>query len=64
MRVVLQRVSEASVTIDQKIKSTIGAGLLLLVGIEADDNQEENLLSPKWKYNWGKQLEAVSLVPI
>jgi D-tyrosyl-tRNA(Tyr) deacylase len=41
MRVVLQRVSEASVTIDQKIKSTIGAGLLLLVGIEADDNQED-----------------------
>jgi D-tyrosyl-tRNA(Tyr) deacylase len=41
MRVVLQRVSEASVTIDQKIKSEIGAGLLLLVGIEADDNQED-----------------------
>ena len=41
MRVVLQRVSEASVTIEQKIKAEIGAGLLLLVGIEADDNQED-----------------------
>jgi D-tyrosyl-tRNA(Tyr) deacylase len=41
MRLVLQRVSEASVSIDQKIKSAIGPGLLLLVGIESDDNQED-----------------------
>lgn len=43
MRVVIQRVSEASVTIDQKIKSKIGAGLLILLGIEPDD-QEEDIL--------------------
>jgi D-tyrosyl-tRNA(Tyr) deacylase len=40
MRVVLQRVSEASVKIDGKIKSAIEKGLLLLVGIEQDDNTE------------------------
>ncbi len=43
MRVVIQRVSEASVTIDQKIKSQIGAGLLILLGIEPDD-QEADIL--------------------
>ena len=43
MRVVIQRVSEASVTIDQKIKSKIEAGLLILLGIEPDD-QEEDIL--------------------
>jgi D-tyrosyl-tRNA(Tyr) deacylase len=41
MRVVLQRVSEASVKIDGKIKSAIEKGLLLLVGIEQDDNMED-----------------------
>lgn len=41
MRVVIQRVSEASVTIDQKIKSKIKAGLLILLGIEPDDQEED-----------------------
>jgi len=41
MRVVLQRVSEASVKIDGKIKAAIDKGLLLLVGIEHDDNTED-----------------------
>ena len=41
MRVVIQRVREASVTIDGKIKSTIGKGLLILVGIEDADNKED-----------------------
>jgi len=41
VRVVIQRVSEASVTIDQKIKSQIGAGLLILLGIEPDDQEED-----------------------
>jgi D-aminoacyl-tRNA deacylase len=41
MRVVLQRVSEASVTIDQIMVSKIGAGLLILVGIEAADTLED-----------------------
>jgi D-aminoacyl-tRNA deacylase len=37
MRVVIQRVSEAKVVIDQKEKSCIGPGLLILLGIEPDD---------------------------
>ena len=41
MRVVLQRVSEASVTIENNVKSSIKSGLLLLVGIEDEDHQEE-----------------------
>ena len=41
MRTVIQRVKEASVTIDGNVKSTIGKGLLILLGIEADDNQED-----------------------
>ncbi len=41
MRIVIQRVSKASVTINQEIKSTIGCGLLLLLGIEDDDNSED-----------------------
>jgi D-Tyr-tRNAtyr deacylase len=34
MRVVVQRVNEASVEIDGKIKSSIAIGLMVLVGIE------------------------------
>ena len=41
MRVVLQRVSEASVMIDGKVKSSIEKGFLILVGIEAEDTQED-----------------------
>lgn len=41
MRVVIQRVSEASVTIDGNVKSAIGDGLLVLVGIEQEDEQED-----------------------
>ena len=41
MRIVLQRVSHASVTIDGRVKSQIGPGLLLLVGIEEPDNEED-----------------------
>jgi len=37
MRVIIQRVSEASVTIDEKIKSSIDKGLLILLGIEPTD---------------------------
>ncbi len=37
MRAVIQRVSEASVTIEGKVKSSIGTGLLILLGIEAVD---------------------------
>ena len=34
MRTVIQRVQHASVTIDSSIKSSIGNGLLLLLGVE------------------------------
>jgi D-aminoacyl-tRNA deacylase len=41
MRVLIQRVREASVTIDEKLYSQIDRGLLLLVGIEQEDNEED-----------------------
>ena len=41
MRVVIQRVKEASVTIDGQIKSAITEGLLILVGVEDVDNDED-----------------------
>lgn len=41
MRVVIQRVKHASVTIDGKIYSAINKGYLLLVGIEETDTQED-----------------------
>jgi D-aminoacyl-tRNA deacylase len=41
MIAVIQRVSQASVTIDSQIKSEIGKGLLILVGIEEADNEED-----------------------
>lgn len=41
MRVVIQRVSQASVTIDGAEKSRIGPGLLILLGIEADDDETD-----------------------
>ncbi len=48
MRVVIQRVTEASVTIDGKVKSQIGAGLLVLLGIEdADTDEDINWLCKK-----------------
>lgn len=41
MRVVIQRVSSASVSIEAKIKSSIAKGLLILLGIEDADTQED-----------------------
>ena len=41
MRLVLQRVSEASVTVDGQITGQIGPGLLILVGIEGDDTVDD-----------------------
>jgi D-tyrosyl-tRNA(Tyr) deacylase len=43
MRVVIQRVKKASVTIDNVITSSIGKGLLVLVGIEENDTNEDAL---------------------
>ncbi|MGN6419813.1 MAG: D-aminoacyl-tRNA deacylase [Pseudobacter sp.] len=41
MRVVIQRVTEASVTIDNSIRASIGKGLLVLAGIEDADTGED-----------------------
>ena len=41
MRIVVQRVSHASVTIEGQCKSSIGKGMLILVGIEESDGQED-----------------------
>lgn len=41
MRVVVQRVSEACVTINNIVKSKIGIGLLVLLGIEEADSQQD-----------------------
>lgn len=41
MRIVAQRVSRASVTIEGKLKSAIGLGMMVLLGIEEADNEED-----------------------
>jgi len=41
MRVVIQRVSQASVTIEGNVKASIGKGFMILVGIGDDDNQND-----------------------
>ena len=47
MRIVIQRVSEASVTIEWQVKSSIQAGLLILLGIGEEDTEED----AKWLVN-------------
>lgn len=48
MRTVIQRVRHASVTIDGVVKSKIDQGLLILVGVEDSDTQEDvNWLAQK-----------------
>jgi D-aminoacyl-tRNA deacylase len=41
MIAVIQRVSQASVTIENEVVASIHAGILLLLGIEDDDTQED-----------------------
>lgn len=41
MRIVAQRVSRASVTIAGRLKSAIGTGMMILLGIEEADNEED-----------------------
>lgn len=41
MRVVLQRVKEASVTVEEKVISKIGPGFLILLGIETEDTLDD-----------------------
>lgn len=48
MRIVIQRVRHASVTIEGQVKSKIDQGLLILVGVEDSDTQEDvNWLAQK-----------------
>lgn len=48
MKAVIQRVSQSSVTIENKIVAEINSGLLILVGIEDADKQEDiNWLTSK-----------------
>ena len=42
MRVVIQRVRNASVTIDNQLRSSIGPGLLVLLGIEEIDTDDDS----------------------
>lgn len=41
MRILIQRVTKASVTIENSIESQIGKGLLILLGIEDNDTEED-----------------------
>ena len=43
MRVVIQRVSQASVIIDEKKVASINEGLLIFVGIEIEDSKDDSL---------------------
>lgn len=41
MRILLQRVKKASVTVDEKVVGAIGQGYVLLVGVGHEDNEEQ-----------------------
>ncbi|HPJ99297.1 MAG TPA: D-aminoacyl-tRNA deacylase, partial [Candidatus Hydrogenedentes bacterium] len=41
MRAVIQRVSEASVSVDGRVTGRIGPGLLVLLGVGQDDSEED-----------------------
>ncbi|WP_062056170.1 D-aminoacyl-tRNA deacylase [Aquimarina longa] len=41
MKAVIQRVSEASVTVEDKVISKIHQGLLILIGVEDEDSEED-----------------------
>ncbi len=43
MKALIQRVSEASVKVENKTISSIGQGLLILLGIQNDDNEDDIL---------------------
>lgn len=44
MRAVVQRVSRASVTVDDEIIGEIAKGFLVLLGVAADDSQDDVIL--------------------
>lgn len=41
MRALIQRVTQSSVTIDDRLHSSIGPGLLILAGIESTDGEDD-----------------------
>jgi D-aminoacyl-tRNA deacylase len=41
MRAIIQRVSAASVTIGERVHSAISAGLLVFIGVEEEDNEDD-----------------------
>lgn len=41
MKLVIKRVSEASLEVDEKLICSIGKGLLVLIGIENDDEYND-----------------------
>ena len=48
MRIIIQRVQKASVTIAEQVHSSIGQGMMILVGIEdADGNEDIAFLTKK-----------------
>ena len=47
MNAVIQRVSRASVTVDGRLISRIGTGLLVLLGVEEGDTRENALAMAK-----------------
>jgi D-tyrosyl-tRNA(Tyr) deacylase len=47
MKAVIQRVSRASVTVDGRLISHIGTGLLVLLGVEEGDTQEKAVMMAK-----------------
>ena len=54
MRAVIQRVSEASVSIENTMVSKINFGLLIFLGIEIEDTKEDSLwLGNVQKYDLG-----------
>ncbi|KAK6455208.1 putative D-tyrosyl-tRNA deacylase [Scheffersomyces xylosifermentans] len=80
MRVVIQKVKSASVTVDDKVISSIGKGLMILVGVSTADTEEDvarlsrKILSlrvfedlshpPKTKTKWHGKPWAKSIVDI
>ena len=41
MRAVVQRVNEASVSVDGKVVGSIGPGMVVLIGVEKDDSEKD-----------------------
>ena len=64
MRVLIQRVKEASVTVDNEVISLIHNGLLVFVGIEEQDNREDILWLTKKIANIRLYEDLLLLVPV